>query len=211
MSGVLLGAPAPDDVEADAGPDIVWRGVLPFSPLRELTGGAGLRLQLRYDWASQLATWSLFNPMSFADGVAAFAAAVVKESGGGLRVAARAAVRDDDDIAFVDIVATGTTPTNITVRELFARVNRGAFALQLVAVSRVPHMSDGERASSLVNDRDTQNPRSGADNGSSGGALGAVVGAELPDGFLSNFGKYAGLVVGLGALVAVAYVARSFK
>lgn len=204
----------PDDAPAaapaaDAGDGVTWSGLLPTTPLRDLVG-AGFRVQLRYDWFSQLATWSLFNPMSFESGVDAYAAAVVKASGGSLAAVARTYVGGDDDLAWVDFTTTTATPANVSVRGLLDQVDRGAYACQVVSVSRVPSMTTAERAKSLEQEKANANARNGANGGGGGSSLPSVVGVPKPQpGFWDQFGKYTGIVVGLAGALVILYVAHN--
>lgn len=205
--GVEVSTEAADSTAGGSG--VTWSGMLPTTPLRDLVT-SGIRLRLDYDWWSQLATAALGDPMSFSDGVDAYAAAMCKESGGGFRVAARAYVRDDDNAAFVDLSGSGTEPANISVRELVARVDRGAYACQLTAVSRRPTGSDAQRNDSLLKERDNANPSAGANGGSGGSTLPDAVGIPKPKpGFWDQFGKYSGLVVGLAGALVILYVAHN--
>lgn len=189
-----------------------WVGILPTAPLRELAGGQGLRVRLEWSLSSQLER--LFwdgDWVRFREGVDQFAAAVVRESQGTMRVAAIAYVGGSDDVALFDVVPASQSLLNITVRELLARIGQHTAAVEVTAVTRVPAMSESERAESLTAERDDANQSSGPDGGSGGSPFPHVGIPEPEPGFFSQFGKYAGLVVGLGALVAVAYVIRTFK
>lgn len=195
-------------------------GVTEDTSLWELDSGDTLRVRVErvsytdmffdidmvFSWPPQL-------PETFSKTVAGYAARVRNATKGDMNVRAVTYTKDTDTVALFDVVrANSYTGPEMTLAELVKRLDDSTDRVEAGRITVVRKLTSAEASNanaSLELEKNNANAGNGADGGGSGqtGLPPAIVGQ--PPSFSEQFGKYAGLVFGLAALVAVAYVVRS--
>lgn len=211
-----VGADDAVDAADSASGNIEYVGLNPdFVGLGDFgASGDTLRITIGYRGiASQL--WSALGVFStwqsFADGVGTYDNRIRMVSQMTVFPVDQTEVASDDDVCVVDCLVK-PSPKNMTVRQFIAAVDSVPhISAEIRRVQRVPATNDAARQASLKQAK--INAHSSVPNGGGGAGGVRIVRAPSPPApsFGGELGKYLGVVLGLAALVAVAYYVRAVK